>query len=575
MHKTNKFTLKTNSPNHKICVKCKKQTDPKKIVPCHSCKLNYHLNCDGYPEKLFHMKDAQGRESWKCKTCTAKGYPVSSKPIPVPSNITIRKNRKYQDVTQESPPNEMNPNFTIPLDVDTSKEQLVTMSAISTPDPDLKLQPVSQPDQHIEVTTEITREQIMSSSSDTGSRLSTKNESLENATQLYEKLSKSADFSMNEMLTILELKEKIDHLSAELTTIQDQFDDISIENNGLRRRIDRLESENATLKTLCCSTNFSSIPQGKKKTRYSMHMPGARTDFSPVNSSSRTSSPDGLKSYPNSINTTELLNIKKIVENLEEKLVEYKEQVSILGLQLKTILEDFLYHNATENLSFRDKSPLNNQACTPKEVEGSVIKSKLCLISNHTNYMLQLIKKSFPGENACLYLTPGAGTQELFHGLQYKLRDFTLNDFCIINIGDKDFKRSVNYNNLICYIQNQLTLVQHTNIIICLPTFKINSYSNLYIKRVETFNNLLYANNLTYRYSYILDSNRNLSYDSDMFTKLGNVNRLGFITIFNDLIVLLNAIQTHFKENKSEMTPHECKQDTNADKTLLNMFFRN
>lgn len=92
---------------------------------------------------------------------------------------------------------------------------------------------------------------------------------------------------------------------------------------------------------------------------------------------------------------------------------------------------------------------------------------------------------------------------------------------------------------------------------------------------METFNNLLYANNLTYRYSYILDSNRNLSYDSDMFTKLGNVNRLGFITIFNDLIVLLNAIQTHFKENKSEMTPHECKQDTNADKTLLNMFFRN
>jgi hypothetical protein len=127
------------------------------------------------------------------------------------------------------------------------------------------------------------------------------------------------------------------------------------------------------------------------------------------------------------------------------------------------------------------------------------------------------------------------------------------------------------------FIQKQLSSVQHTNIVICSPTFKINEYSSLFNQRVEIFNNLLHKHNLKNEYHYILDCNLNLSYDMEMFSWRGNVNKNGFMTIFNDLMTFLNSFPTDhhiIAESNFNLTQEAQHDSKGINKTLSTTFFR-
>lgn len=161
-------------------------------------------------------------------------------------------------------------------------------------------------------------------------------------------------------------------------------------------------------------------------------------------------------------------------------------------------------------------------------------------------------------------------TELLFKGLQSKLQSFTMNDFCIIFIGEEDFQTTRDYFGKIIFIRESLRSIKHTNIIICSPTFKYNSGSLMYNWRVENFNNLLYMDILTHEHAYFLDSNRNLSCDYKMFRRrTGSINNSGMVTIFKDV---LNYIHDIIQSNMT--TEDTCTNDINLENNETDQFFR-
>lgn len=568
--------------NHKItntCSKCKRSSDQKNIILCSGCKLTFHLDCDGYPEKLFRMKEPQDRKNWKCKTCIKKSPSSSKNPLPLTSNITTRKANKK--TPKQSKPNDW---FSKPTPVTSSSQKInetedfviSTASAEAT-----SFASTTDSNSYSETTTmdDLSGGSLHSSvspSQESQSIIQLRN-SITN-TMVQSRLSMSVDHVASEVETVIEMREEIDRLTSELASTQNQLEEEIIENNGLKRRIDKLQRDVETLKNLCHSTNLRLSSRGDKDVSASI-----QTDKNAISSlaNNRSRDPylshDTLRECKDTKREKENLRQLSSIKALEQDLKVFKTQIQQLNKQFETLSANFFTANYLE---VPDSEPNFTNTSTPKPIrtaQSSTILSKVCLISNYSNDMLQMVQQAFPGESTCLYLKPGASTRDLFYGLQTKLQGFTLNDFCIIYIGDVDFKQSVNYQNLVELIQENLCQVQHTNIIICSPVFKFN---NLFIKRVELFNNLLCKANMKSKFCYILDSNLNLSYDYDMFTHRGNLNKLGFATIFNDLMFLLSFFPIDYYDIIDNVT-NDINGETqmNTQQTSLNVpqsskFFR-
>lgn len=597
----NKTASKPSRSNKIIivtCSKCKCFADSRQTAVCSDCKQIFHFDCAGYSEKLYTMLEPQKKDAWRCKTCIQKTKSCMSSSS---SNVTLRRGNKDKITTQKpAPVTKMalptNPNTacvpTIP------SEDSMELPVHSTPS---KERSDSQVESNVLLVSgrecSVIDSAVFTKSVISGqecseldatiysdSRLNAEYESSQNSTMLtllQKNFSRSMDCTGGafDAITIIEMREEIDRLTSELASTQNQLEEESIENNGLKRTIKKLQREIEILKILCQSSNISSKAGLVKLKRQSLHSYSLdKYSLPPLNSSFIPLSIDGTTGCPNTKCGMELERFKQLVQTLETEIAVYKHQISQFNTQIEVLSRKLLkssnegridVHNLRERQQVHD---VNNMPAFPKQPETSLLQSKLCVISNYSHYMIELIKQEFPSGNTCVYLTPGAGTRQLFGGLQDKLRDFTLNDFCIICIGDKDFKTSTNYFNLVKLIQEQLSLVQHTNIIICLPTFKLNQYSSLFTKRVEIFNSLMYKNNLKQETSYILDSNLNLSYNNSMFTQTGNLNRQGFITVFNDLIQLMtfsiNCNMTVVAENSPKPI------DKPADNLLVSNFFR-
>lgn len=160
---------------------------------------------------------------------------------------------------------------------------------------------------------------------------------------------------------------------------------------------------------------------------------------------------------------------------------------------------------------------------------------KICILSsNKTNKILPISETYFHDYQICHYLNPNCGIEKLIDNIHTKLENFDQKDFCFILIGEEDFRRTNNYYDIIVKIRETLCKIQHTNIILCLPTFEYNAI--IFNSRIETFNNMLYLDNKIHNYAEILDSNLDLSYDYSMFCKFtGRLNNRGMNNIFQNL----------------------------------------
>lgn len=198
-------------------------------------------------------------------------------------------------------------------------------------------------------------------------------------------------------------------------------------------------------------------------------------------------------------------------------------------------------------------------------------KPKICIFSTNTqNKVLSNAENSLNSSELCHYLRPNCKIRELLTGINMKIVNFTMNDFCVIMFGDEDFRATQDYFGIISDIREVLLEVTHTNVIICLPIYKYGRLMNMYNWRVESFNNLLYLDVSTHEHAYILDSNEELAYDYTMFNKFsGHINDRGFRTIFESLNRYMDVLrdglsQTGPKDNNKKELTSTCTQTDEA-----------
>lgn len=315
---------------------------------------------------------------------------------------------------------------------------------------------------------------------------------------------------------VQKLQEKIELLNAELSSAHNEIQTLSLENTELKRQNEELQKKNELYKKI---TN-SPISKSKGNT------PKKAQTKKCNNKQTQTS--------------TEKSHEPRQRESVEKKYGETKEKPS----------------NANKQI----------QKQTKKHHQKLAIFS-----SNNTNKIFSIAQDTFPECDICHYVYPHCKTKELLNGIKNKIQDFTMNDICVILIGENDFRSQNDNYNLILHLRESLENILNTNIILCVPTFNCGDFSAIFNGRIEHFNSLLYLDYLTYKYAYVLDSNLNLTYDFTMFhRRTGKINNYGMRVIFQDLCNLINNIPAYRIKNIEKRS----KKNGQIEKTKEVHFFR-
>ncbi|KAJ2937629.1 hypothetical protein O0L34_g16899 [Tuta absoluta] len=196
------------------------------------------------------------------------------------------------------------------------------------------------------------------------------------------------------------------------------------------------------------------------------------------------------------------------------------------------------------------KKTIPSPADTIKHQREKDLRPEICLLStDRTNKVLSAAKKVFPGEyNFCYYNMTNCGSRQLLSGIEAKLKNLTMMDYCVVLLSEEDFHTTNNYFDLVSSIREALEPVKNTNVILCSPAYKHEKFTNLYNSRVECFNKLLCRDIELYEYAYLIDSNKNLEYDFSMFSSdTGCLNGNGMHIVFKDIINTISMINENFE----------------------------
>ncbi|KAL0848755.1 hypothetical protein ABMA28_013188 [Loxostege sticticalis] len=203
------------------CHKCKATVDLKSTIKCLVCKCSYEFDCVGLSERLYRLMDPQKKKMWKCKLCISTCKQSSSYNKEESSNVTTRKKILTSKSNDEIDASQLSP---------------------------IKSQ---EDDSNILTPVNITEEN--------------------NTTTDY--LSRSLDYTFTGSITIDEMKETVNKLKMELACSQHELDNTILENNELKRQVDKLTKENTTLMTLCRSPLADTSLLDPKKNNKSVKSP--------------------------------------------------------------------------------------------------------------------------------------------------------------------------------------------------------------------------------------------------------------------------------------------------------------
>lgn len=324
---------------------------------------------------------------------------------------------------------------------------------------------------------------------------------------------------------IRKLKEQIDNLELELSSAHQEIESLSLENNNLKQVNFDLQGKNEMYKKL--------IQSPVKKLKNS------------------TPSKNCLKTHKQTQTDASVTTNKR------------EHKMTSTDIPKTTTVRETQQHstegrdNFCSSLKMKQTSPKVSPSLSYKtDTTGN--RNKLCIISsNNFNKILPIAEDTLPNFELCHYLKTNCGIENLINNLHMKLANYSERDFCVIFIGEEDFRITKNYTNLIVNIRETLTAIRHTNIIICLPTYKCSEYTSMFNWRIEVFNNMLYLDNQTHQYAFLLDSNLELTYE--MFSYYtGRLSNNGMKNICHHLDILITDIRntleiTQIPENN--MTP--------------------
>lgn len=457
-----------------ICNKCKLNKEERDTILCSNCKKRYDFDCIGISDKLYRLMTQEKKRKLRCGLCTIQDTKMDKPVMAVTtceekSNITLRK---------KSPLTLKTTNLTPNISKNKSQDTLLNYS------------------------------------------------SCDEELSLSERLSRSEDFATLGSCDIEELNEQVAELRSNLLTTQQELENTIIENNDLKRQINKLNKEIKLLKDICqaptASSTNNNTPLGKDKTKRLLCF-----------------SPRSIATTSSDITNDIIITLQGKITELEKQLSEAKKEITELYNQINA---SFMEKNNTSSLANRKKSEsyhsktyqqLKTDVKTPQK--RNTLKRNLIVLSTlKSNGILKILQHSYSQDfDYCHYSKPGAGILELLHNIEEKLRNFKRTDCCIILIGEADFKVSQNNKRLICCIRELLQRMSlKTNIVVCAPIYVCGS--TIYNSRVEDFNNLLFSDMHTYRYGFLYDTNKNLNLE--MFChETGMINNFGLRHILYDL----------------------------------------
>ncbi|CAH0585531.1 unnamed protein product [Chrysodeixis includens] len=307
----------------------------------------------------------------------------------------------------------------------------------------------------------------------------------------------------------------------------------------------------------------------KSKTKNMSEIHNISSDGSELDGSTNS-----LPNLSDEENITIIQNLQKQIEQLTTKLNSAQETIKNLSTEnneLKSNLRELSSkltpkqvpkknsckkkekclnsRNNTQNIeivptdTLAQKTQENPNITNTKTVtKGTPAKKKICIISsNKSNKVLSIAQEAFQDADICHYIYPECGVLQLISNLDTKLVNFSKNDYCVILIGENDFVKTNNYLKTVIEIRNVLSKIQHTNLILCLPTYKLSNYYSMFNCRVEAFGDLLCLDLNTHNYALLLDSNLELTCDYNMFSKhTGKLNNNGMKNIMYNLLKLIN-----------------------------------
>lgn len=402
-----------------------------------------------------------------------------------------------------------------------------------------------------------------------------------------------------EQLTLLQ--EKIAELTSELRSAHEEIESLTMENSDLKKTNEDLLRKNELYKKVASTppTKNTTLTQKRENENLKQDLSLAYKETEHINFEIKNllnelqKSREIIDGYRKVDSDTETAQISRPKNKNKRKK---KARNSILlspSVSLSASPGDtdhISHHQGQSNGLQRETMTTNTQDPIPK---NSVInqsdstfdqpevltlspkpfkqKRQLLLVSsNNQDKIRETAENQLSSDfQTCHYLIPEVGIRELFNGLADKTKSLSKNDFCVILIGEEDFKKTNNYCDLVIYIRQATEKILNTNILICLPTYKYSEHLTMFNWRVETFNNLLYLDVTTHEHVFLMDSNENLNFDYSMFSKLTRrVNSVGIKTIFYDIYSTLLDIIPNL------ITPINSQSPEKIQLTLNQIFFR-
>lgn len=309
------------------------------------------------------------------------------------------------------------------------------------------------------------------------------------------------NYSDNEMIN--DLNEQIKSLKTQLMSAHQEIEDLNNENFRLKTDLQK------TLKTVETCKKICKTPD--------------RKNGSPLSARKTNSKNQNI--------TSNITNNESIMRNTPYK----KTNMVSKGTQTSNLVITDDKSTQTEQ-RLRATSQVCNIACEKTSGDTYIPRNKhrLSVISsNCTKGMLPVIEEVFSKYfNFCHYLLPNITTTGFMNTIECNLKDFTMNDYCLIFIGENDLNNG-EYLNILENLRNSMKNINHTNIIICTPTYKTGALIHNY--KVELFNNLLCLDIKNNQYAYFFDSNSTLSLE--MFSSSsGKLNKYGWRKIFEQIL---------------------------------------
>lgn len=499
-----------------LCSKCKENIENKQRLTCRICKNTLHLLCSHVSEKLFYLMSPSRKTKWMCMDCKSR------------NNSSDNEGGNYCSAEEmhSTPHITHRKKHRINLPLQNSFEGLTTDDDDCSPNQLDRSCPniyVKNGDEDIE--------KMKKTIIEMQEKLTMADNVIENHL--------AENFTLKKQVLKYELKIKqLTQISNERITSHRSSNRRSSDNTNEWSKLDKVKCN------LNNSNNQEDLHKGKKMTNECIQ-------------------PDD--------STETLADLKLKIEKLLGELRTARQEIEYLLIEiakLKTINE------GSDNIEQNSYSSMFNRNKT-------IEKNKICLLSTNKRNNLLSIAETTLGHDfeLCHYLIPNCNTDHLITDIQLKLTDFTMKDFCVILIGEEDFNVTKDYYEQILHIKGTLQQIDYTNVVLCLPTFRCRKFTDMFNSRVEHFNNLIYMDNTTHEYAYILDSNLNLKYDHTMFHRqTGTVNDAGMQVIVNDLNILLKKITFwNFPESDTSQEIQENNLTTDTDQngiTPVQPFFR-